>query len=494
MAPSRDHRPLVFRWFEGRASRCAPMAVGHAGTMRRTFSWGIAVLRRELGQLSRLALPMILAQVSQMGMGLMDTIMAGRLSAVDLAGVALGSNLFWPSILFVVGVVMSLTPSVSQLHGAGRERESGEVVRQAFWIALAGGTAVILLLRNADALYRIIDVDPLAIPIAVGYLDALSWGVLPMLGYVAFRYLCDGNSWTLPAMVVALSGLCLKLPLNLLFIYGGLGLPAMGGVGCGYSSAIVMTCQCLAMACIVAFSRMRICGVFARFSLPNGRAIWRLIKLGLPIGASIFIEVSMFSSLALLIGRLGVEAVAAHQIANSVAGMTFMVALGLGAAASVRVGYNVGAEDLPAARRSGAIAISVSLVYALAMAVTIFVGRYWLTGLYSTNADVFGLAAELLLFVVVFQLFDDAQATCAGALRGYKDTRTPMWTAAFAYWLVGFPVGAVFGFGAFGLPNLGLHGFWSGLTAGLAVAAVALLLRFLWLSGQAGRIRELAGH
>ncbi len=452
------------------------------------------MIRHELGQLSRLALPMILAQMSQMGMGVMDTMMAGRVSAVDLAGVALGSNLFWPAILFMVGLIMSLTPSVSQLHGAGRGRESGELVRQAGWVALAGGGALILLFRNAEPLYRFIDVDPLAIPIAVAYLEALSWGVLPMLGYASFRYLCDGHSWALPAMVVALAGLFLKLPLNLLFIYGGLGLPAMGGLGCGYSSAIVMTCQFLTMACIVAFSRMRACGVFTRFSPPDGGAIWRLLKLGLPIGLSIFIEVSMFSCLALLVGRLGVEAVAAHQIANNVAGMTFMVALALGAAASVRVGYNVGAEDLPAARRSGGIAIAISLSFALLVSVAIFVGRHWIVGWYTKDVAVFGLAVELVVFVVAFQLFDHSQATCAGALRGYKDTRTPMWTAAVAYWLLGFPVGVVFGFGIFALPGLGLYGVWSGLTAGLAVAALALLLRFRWLSGQTARIRELAGR
>ncbi len=450
------------------------------------------MIRRELGPLSRLALPMMLTQLSQMGMGVMDTIMAGRVSATDLAGVALGGNLFWPSILFVVGVIMSLMPSVSQLHGAGREREAGEVVRQAWWIALIAGGGVILLLQSAERVYRAIDVDPAAIPVAIAYLDALSWGVLPMLGYVALRYLCDGNSWTVPAMLVALSGLVLKLPLNLLFIHGGFGLPAMGGVGCGHASAIVMSAQFVAMALIVAFSRMRVCGVFSRFSAPDGAEIWRLIKLGLPIGLAIFIEVGMFSFMTLLVGRLGVDAVAAHQIAMSVGGLTFMVGLALGAAASVRIGYSVGAQDLPAARRSGAVAIGVSLSFALLAALAIYFGRFQLAGLYTNEAAVFAMAAELLLFVAAFQLFDDAQATCAGALRGYKDTRTPMWIGAFAYWVVGFPVGALFGFGLFGFPELGLHGFWTGLIVGLAVAAVVLLLRFRWLSAQPQRIGELA--
>lgn len=454
----------------------------------------LLVIRRELGQLSRLALPMMLAQLSQMGMGVMDTIMAGRVGAVDLAGVALGGNLFWPAILFVVGVLLSLMPSISQLHGAGRQREAGEVVRQAWWIALVGGSGLILLFRNAERIYRAIDVDPLAIPIALAYLDALSWGVLPMLGYVALRYLCDGNSWTVPAMVVALSGLVLKLPLNLLFIHGGFGVPAMGGVGCGYASAIVMSAQFATMTLIVAFSRMRVCGVFARFSAPDGAEIWRLIRLGLPIGLAIFVEVGMFSFITLLIGRLGVDAVAAHQIAMSVAGLTFMVGLALGAAASVRIGYSVGAEDLRAARRSGGVAIGVSVSFALLAALAIYFGRFWLARLYTTETAVFAMAAELLLFVAAFQLFDDAQATCTGALRGYKDTRSPMWVGAVAYWIVGFPVGVLFGFGLFGLPELGLHGFWTGMTVGLAVAASALTMRFRWLAGKPRRIRALARH
>ncbi len=452
------------------------------------------MIRRELSHLWRLALPMMLAQVSQMGMGVMDTIMAGRVGAVDLAGVALGGNLFWPMALLLAGVVMSLTPSVSQLQGAGREREAGELVRQAGWIILVGGGMALLLLRNAEPLYRLVGVDPLAIPVAVAYLQAMSWAVVPMLGYAALRFLCDGNSWTVPAMVVAISGLVLKLPLNLLFIHGGWGVPALGGVGCGYASVLVLSCQFLAMAAVAAFSRIRVCGVFARFSAPDLAVIGRLVKLGLPIGASIFIETAMFASLSLMIGRLGAAAVAAHQIAANVAGVTFMIALALGAAASVRVGYNVGAEHLPAARRSGLVAIIVSVLIGVSVASAILLARHWLSGLYSTDTAVVALAANLLLFVVLFQVFDNGQGTCAGALRGYKDTRTPMWIGAVAYWLVGMPLGVICGFGLFGVPNLGLYGFWVGLTGGLMLAAVVLLLRFQWLSRHWARIRELAGH
>ena len=455
------------------------------------------VFGSELRQLLRLALPMTLTQISQMGMGVADTIMAGRVSAADLAGVALGGNLFWPTLMFLSGIIMSITPSVSQLHGAGRQREAGEVVRQSLWIAVTGGVVLIVVLRNVEPLYHFIEVDPLAIPIAVSYLQALSWGLLPLLGYFALRYLCEGLSWTLPAMLIALSALLLKVPLNYLFIYGGsfagIEVPALGGVGCGWSSAVAMTFELVALVAVVMFSRMKVTGLFARFSWPDWREIWRLIRLGLPIGTTIFLEFSMFSVVTLLIGRLGVDVVAAHQIAGNVGGMTFMVPMALGMAASIRVGFNVGANNIPAARRSGWVAISVALMFALVAAVLVFFGREMIAGLYTTEVPVLMLATDLLLFVVLYQFFDDAQVAAIGALRGFKDTQTPMWVAIVSYWVVGLPVGVVLSFGWWGFDAfIGVRGFWVGLTVGLVVAAIFLTARFRWLSRAEHRIAALA--
>ena len=451
----------------------------------------------EIRRLLRLAMPMMVTQIAQMGMGVADTMMAGRVSAADLAGVALGGNIYWPTILMLSGVIMSLTPSVSQLHGGGRESEAGEVVRQALWIALIGGITLVVLYNNVAPLYSLIGVDPLAIPIAVDYLHALSFGVLPMLGYFALRYLCEGLSWTVPAMIIATSALLLKIPLNYLFIYGNpqLGVPAMGGQGCGWSSAVVMSYQLLVMTLVVVNSRVGVIGVFRRFSAPDWSAIGRLVRLGLPIGLTMFLEMSMFSVVTLLIGRLGVDSVAAHQIAGNVGGMTFMVPLALGMAVSVRVGFNVGAGDLAAARRSGWVAIWLSLAFALFAAILVFMSRAFIVELYSSELVVVTLAMDLLLIVVLYQFFDDAQVTTLGALRGFKDTRTPMWVAIFSYWLVGLPVGVLFGFGVIGPAELeGVRGFWMGLLAGLVVAAVVLVIRFRWLSTKHGLILELAGR
>ncbi len=446
----------------------------------------------ELYRLGRLAVPIMLAQLSQMGMGVADTIMAGRVSAADLAGVTLGGNLFWPPILLVAGVILSVSPTVSQLHGGGHVRRAGEVVRQAVWIALAGGSAIVLLLHNSRAILDWVGVDPVAIPIATAYAKAISWGVLPLLGFFVLRYLCDGLSWTLPAMLVALTALALKIPLNLLFIHGGPGVPAMGGVGCGYATAIVMAGECVAMMLIVGFSRMRAAGVFQRFSWPDWQEIGRLVRLGAPIGAANFMEVSLFAYTTLLIGRLGVEAVAAHQIANNVAGLAFMVPLGVGMAASVRVGFNVGKRDLAAARRSGHVALFLGACFAISAATLILFTRHSISGIYTGVSAVSLLAAELLLFVAVLQLVDNTQVIAMGALRGYKDTGAPMALAAVAYWGFGFPIAVSLGFGLLGLPELGVHGFWVGSITGLCIAAVCLVTRLYWLSRRTDRVWRLA--
>lgn len=425
---------------------------------------------------------MICTQLSQMGMGVADAVMAGRVSAADLAGVSLGGSLYWPLMLFVSGIIMAVTPSVSQLHGAGRTSETGEVVRQAFWLVLLGGSLAIFGIGFAGPLLELAGVDPLGIPIAVEYLGWARWGLLPVLGYFALRYLCDGLSWTLPAMLIAGGALLLKIPLNYLLIfgfsYGDYTFAAMGGAGAGPATAIIMLLELIAMLLVVRYSRIRQSGFWERFSPPDVDEILRLLKLGLPIGLAMFFEMAVFGIVTILIGRIGVEAVASHQIANSVTGLCFMVPLALGMAASIRVGFNVGRKDYVAARRSGLVALTLSMVCAVFGVSILLISRDQIAALYTTDIQVITIASTLMLFAACFQVFDNLQVTSLGALRGYKDTQFPMVAALAAYWGVALPVGAVFGFGLLGLPELGVYGFWTALAVGLGLAAIVLSLRF----------------
>ena len=443
-------------------------------------------------RLFRLALPLVLTQLAQMGFGLADTIMAGRVSSVALAGVALGTVVFWPLMFLVAGIVMAITPTVSHLRGAGQLDVGGEIVRQAMWIALVGGIVLVVVFRNLDPFYHLIGVDPEALPVTRAYLLAMSWGVIPALFYYCLRYLCEGSGWTMPALLITASALLLKLPLNYWFIYGGFGVPAMGGEGCGWATVIALCYQLLGMLLVVRFSRLRQAGFFERFSSPDLRAIWRLVVLGVPIGLAIFLEFSLFSSLTLMIGRLGVESVAAHQIASNVGVLAFMVPYALGMAASIRVGENVGAGDLAGAQVSGWVALGTSLVFALVAALILVFGRDLIASWYSTEAAVVALAAQLMIFVAIYQPFDDLQATAMGVLRGFKDTRRPFLIAVMSYWLIAFPVSWTLGFGYFESLDYGVYGYWVGLIVGLAIAAAALLGRFYYLIRRPERVKALA--
>lgn len=428
--------------------------------------------------------PIVLALFFQMSMGVLDTIMAGRVSAADLAGVALGGNVLWPVLLLLNGTLMALTPTVAQQFGAGHLRETGETARQGFWVAVVVAVLAIALVVNAGPFYRLIGADPAAVAITTGYLTAIAFGLPGFLFYLVLRCFCDGLGRTMPAMIVAAGALALKLLLNWVLIYGHFGFPALGGVGCGYATAVVMWFQALAMLLIVRLPAFRASDLFERFSWPDWSRVAALMRLGVPIGLTSFFEVAAFSMVTLLISRFGAEYVAGHQIAMSTNAMAFMIPLGIGMAATIRVGHELGAANRPGARRAAAVAMGASLGFAVIAAALIALGNEAIAGFASYEVEVARLASGLILFVSVFLIVDSAQATAVGALRGYKDTRAPMLIALFGFWGIALPLGAVLGFGWIGAP-LGVFGFWIGLAVGLAVVAILLGMR-LWRTAGRG--------
>ena len=245
---------------------------------------------------------------------------------------------------------------------------------------------------------------------------------------------------------------------------------------------------------VVSVSRVRASGVFATFSRPDGREIGRILKLGLPIGLALFAETAFFAAATLLIGRLGVETVAAHQVAFNIVGVSFMVPLSLGMAATIRVGFNVGADNAAGARRSAWVAATTTVVWGITFSTVLLVWRHELVALYTTEAEVIQVAAGLLLIGALFQVFDSTQATVMGALRGYKDTRAPMMIALVAYWVIGLPVGATLCFGLQGVDAIGIDGIWWGLVTGLAVVAIALFARLVLISNDPVRVSKLRLH
>ncbi|MBV1878982.1 MAG: MATE family efflux transporter [Pseudomonadales bacterium] len=433
------------------------------------------------------------AQLAQMGMGVVDTVMAGRFSAVDLAGVAIGGAVLWPCMMLMMGFLQAVTPTVAQLKGSGREAEVGEVIRQALWIAALASILIVWLLKNANYYYAAMQVDPEAVTIALAYLQAAAWGIPAIMGYFVLRFLAEGMGFTKPAMLIASLALLLKIPLNTIFVYGHFGLPVMGGVGCGFATAIVMWFQLILMICIVSRRRFQNVGWYSHFSWPKLPLIKKLLIIGIPIGATLFFEIGLFTFITVLLGRYGADVVASHSIAMSIGGISFMLPLAIGIAASIRIGLNVGAERYTDARLSAKVAMVSTLVVALASIAVVVLGRKWLAGLYTAETEVLNLAATLMLFVAVFQLFDNCQATAIGVLRGYKDTRVPMIFTLVGYWVFGLPIALCLGFGWLGQP-LGVYGFWIGLILALVFVAIFSVARLYWLSNNINHIQLLAKY
>ena len=431
---------------------------------------------------------MALTQFFIMGMGFIDTAMAGHYSATDLAGVALGGNILWPIFMLTAGITMALTPITAQLRGANRVHEIGAVVRQGIWIALAASLVTVVIVTQAGSAFQWMAIDREAISIADQYLDAAAWGIPTVFVYVTLRYTSEGLGHTVSPMVIVAFALAVNAFLNYAFIYGRFGAPELGGVGCGYATAIVMWLELLLMATQLFRSHFRRTGVTTRFDLPNIAMIANIFHIGLPIGVSSFISMAIFSVIGFMVGTLGVIPLAAHSIAGNINWATFVVPMAIGGAASIRIGFMVGAGDFSGARAVCATAIKLSLGYALLVSLLLVLFRHDVVTLYSQNTDVLAMAASLILIIAVYQIADATQGTVIGTLRGYKDTRAPMIFALVGHWLIALPLAGYFGFG-----DYGVYGFWTGMAIGVVLVAVAGGLRLVSTSRNHDRIKRFSG-
>jgi len=433
----------------------------------------------EARQLLALAIPVILAQVAQTAMGFVDTIMAGAVSATDMAAVAVGTSIWLPAILFGHGLLLALTPTVAQLNGSGRRERIAEQVRQAYWLAFFVAILIMVLLWNAGYLIRAMqDIDEQLALKAEGYLHALLWGAPGYLFFQVMRNQCEGLSKTKPGMVMGFIGLLVNIPLNWIFIYGHFGMPALGGVGCGVATGSVYWVMFLVMRLWVRrMGAMRDIRMASRWSPPSRAVLQRLFSLGLPVALALFFEVTLFAVVALMVSPLGIVDVAGHQIALNFSSLMFVLPLSLGVATTIRVGYRLGQGSAEQARVAAwtAQGVGVCMVAITALFTVIF--RHQIALLYNDNPEVVALAAQLMLLAAIYQFSDSIQVIGSGILRGYKDTRSIFFITFIAYWLLGLPSGYTLAMTDWVVPRMGPAGFWCGFIIGLTSAAVMMLWR-----------------
>jgi multidrug resistance protein, MATE family len=433
--------------------------------------------RRESGELLRLALPIIAAQITFVGMGTVDTIMAGRLGGRELAAVAVGSNLWFLSFVFFMGLFMAMSPIVAQRLGAGRpDAETGNFVRGAMTAAIAVGVLWTLLVRfAAPPVVHVLGMDEVTTRFAVDYLRAVVWSAAPFSLCFVLRYTAEARGFPRAVLLAGLAGFSVNAFLDWVLMYGRLGFPALGPEGCGWATVVAGLVMVGVYLATFRFSRrLQSLQLLARRLQRPTAEHWEILRVGLPISVIWVAEVALFNLVAVLMARFGEIPVAAHQVAINFAALCFMVPMGLGLATTVRVGHAVGAGATADAALRGRVGIGLGFAFSLFSASAMALFPEAIVSVYTRDPDVTALAVTFLRYAALFQVFDCLQATASGALRGYKDTRVPMVITVIAYWGIGFPVAAGFAFGA----GFGPTAMWWGLTAGLAAAAAGLCLRF----------------
>lgn len=444
--------------------------------------------RREARALVTLGWPVIGAQLAQISMNTVDAVMAGRLSPQDLAAVALGGSVWMPICLFGMGVLMAISPMVAHDFGSGDDRAVGRHVRQGLWLSQTIALVTFLIIREAPRVLGWLEVDAAIIPTAAGYIRAVSWGLPATFAFTVLRSFSEAVAMTRPVLFVSLFGLVANIVGNYVLMYGHLGLPRMGAIGCGAATALTLWVMAVALALwIVVHSYFRRFAAFSHFEWPRRGDLQALLRLGAPIGFSLFMEGSLFAAVALLLGRFGADVVSGHQIALNVASITFMVPLGLAIAVTVRVGHALGRQAPRDARRAGTIGTALAVSF-MALAALVMAGcATQIAAIYTLDAHVQSIAVRLLYMAAIFQVFDGLQVAGAGALRGMKDTAIPMAITFVAYWGLGLPLGYTLGI----VQNRGPQAMWVGLIVGLGVAGILLNCRF---QTQIVRRLKLAPH
>lgn len=434
-------------------------------------SWG-----GELKKTLLLAVPITAGHVSNMILGLTDTLMIGRVGVLSLAGAALSNTIFHIIMIVGIGILTSVSVLVSHAYGAGEKAEAGEMLRRGVAIAIATGLAMFLLIWAIFPLMFAMGQPQDVVIVSQPYLWLQAVSLPFMLTTIAFRNYSEAMDAPWPAFWCGLISVLLNIFLNWVLIYGNLGAPALGLVGAGLATLIARIVNLVILIGWLKVDR-RFRGCFPEIWITripvNG--IISMLKLGFPVGLQLLMEVGAFSSTVFLMGWLGKVEMAAHQVAITCAATTFMFPLGISLAVGIRVGHVIGAGEAHRARPVAFGAIGFTLLLSGLFTVLFLTLNDQLAGLFTRDVETSLLAAGLLVVAGVFQLVDGAQALCTGALRGCKDVKVPTWVIFVAFWIIGIPFGSSLAFGL----NIGAVGLWIGLATGLGVAAVGLFWRFL---------------
>jgi multidrug resistance protein, MATE family len=443
----------------------------------------------KLKQLLSILIPIFITQIGMYLMTFFDTTMSGKASPKDLAGVAIGSSIWMPIYTGLAGILLAVTPIVAQLIGAEQKKRVSFSVIQGIYVAIVMSILVIVagsFLLNP--ILHMMDITNGVHHIAKDYLIALSFGIFPLFIYTTIRSFIDALGKTRVSMTITLIALPINIVLNYLLIFGKWGAPKLGGVGAGYATAITYWVICLIAIFTVSqkepFRQFHLFKSAYRISFAEWKTI---LKIGLPIGFSIFFETSIFAAVTLFLSVYDTITIASHQAAMNFASLLYMIPLSVSMALTIVVGFEMGSKRPHDAKKYGHLGIIIALSLAILNGIFLYIMREPIASLYTTDPNVLALTKVFLIYAIFFQISDAIQAPIQGILRGHKDVNITFIMALVSYWIIGLPVG----YSLANFTNLHAFGYWVGLITGLAVGAIGLAFRLLYVQKNAQKKIEL---
>jgi multidrug resistance protein, MATE family len=438
----------------------------------------------KLRQLVRMVIPILITQLGMFSMVFFNTILSGKYHSSDLAGVAIGSALWNPVFTGLSGILLAVSPLAAQRLGQKKEQDAVSVLIHGIFLAFGIGILVIAGgYAAAGPLLDWMDLSERVRNVAFGYLAGLGFGVIPLFLFNVLRSFMYSLGATRIVMVILLAALPINLFLNYVLIFGRWGFPELGGAGAGYATSLtyivmvgITVAVWLAQASFASLLRLWSWGMLSM------REMGELLKIGIPMGLSIFFESSMFAVVTILISAFDTTTIAAYQSANNIVAFLYMVPMSISIALTVLVGYEVGAKRYSDAKAYSWLGVGMGVLVALGAGLLLVWFRTEVASLYSNDPAVIVMTGQFLIFALFFMVSDAIQVTALAALRGYKDVNLAFMMTLIAYWCVCLPTGYMLAH----FTPLGATGYWLGLTAGLLAAGVALSARLMYVQRRVG--------
>jgi MATE family, multidrug efflux pump len=435
--------------------------------------------RKDIRQTLNLATPIVIGQLGHMMMGVVDSIMVGKIGAAPLAAASISNGIFIIILILGYGISMAISPLVAKYHGSKEFEKCGIVLRQGLLVNVTTSIILFAVLFVIADVIALLNQPQEIVEQAIKYTKTLGWSMIPVMLFQTYRQYAEGLSIMRPAMVVTLSANVINIFTNWVFIFGNLGMPAFGLVGAGIATFFSRIYMAIALIWYISSSkRFKPFDPTLHFKKIDWSMMKKILAIGLPSGFQYFFEVSAFAGSSIIIGWIGTNALAAHQIALNLASITYMFALGISAAATVRVSNAVGFKSIDKIRNAGFSAILMGATVMGFFGIMFVIFRYVFPSFYIADVNVIQIAASLLIIAAFFQIFDGTQAVGLGILRGIADVKAPTVITFLAYWVVGLPVGYILGFHF----DMGVQGVWIGLSIALAISALSLSFRFNYKS------------